>query len=82
MLGVPFYGYSASSGYTAYKDILAQNPNAYTADFMNGWYYNGDATIRTKTELGKQYGGMMIWELSQDASGDRSLLKIIKDTLW
>lgn len=82
VLGVPFYGYSASSGYTAYKDILAQNPNAYTADFMNGWYYNGDATIRTKTELGKQYGGMMIWELSQDASGDRSLLKIIKDTLW
>lgn len=82
VLGVPFYGYSASAGYTAYKDILAQNPNAYAADYMNGWYYNGDDTIRAKTELGKQYGGMMIWELSQDASGDRSLLKVIKDTLW
>ncbi len=35
--------------------------------------YNGPATIRRKTELALQLaGGIMIWELSQDARGSDS----------
>ncbi|MBR5165209.1 MAG: hypothetical protein IKW87_06600 [Ruminococcus sp.] len=34
-----------------------------------------------KAELAKGYGGIMIWELTQDAKGEQSLLKVINDTL-
>ena len=44
--------------------------------------YNGPATIRRKTELALQVaGGVMIWELSQDASGAASLLRVIGETV-
>ena len=42
--------------------------------------YNGLPTIRSKTRLGLQEGsGVMIWELSQDATGNNSLLTAIRD---
>ena len=34
-----------------------------------------------KAELAKSCGGIMIWELTQDAKGEKSLLKVINDTL-
>ena len=34
-----------------------------------------------KAELAKGYGGIMIWELTQDTKGEQSLLKVINDTL-
>lgn len=34
-----------------------------------------------KAELAKSCGGIMIWELTQDAKGEKSLLKMINDTL-
>ena len=34
-----------------------------------------------KAELAKSCGGIMIWELTQDAKGEHSLLKVINDTL-
>ena len=44
--------------------------------------YNGPATIRRKTELALQLaGGIMIWELSQDARGSDSLLRVIGETV-
>ena len=33
-----------------------------------------------KTELAKSCGGIMIWELTQDAKGEKSLLKVINNT--
>jgi len=42
-------------------------------------YYVGQASMARQTELGKQYGGIMIWELSQDVSGPHSLYKVIED---
>ena len=87
ILGVPFYGYSYSaSGQMqwnsgkSYRNIVAENPSAANSDYASGFAYNGKETIRKKAELSKQYGGIMIWELSQDASGSDSLLKVIKDT--
>jgi|GEM_PF-1836496 len=94
VLGVPFYGYcwgncggGQSSTYVLYKDILAKYPNAANSDWIsaNGaqYSYNGLATMRAKTALAKQYGGIMIWELAGDvsASSDQSLLRAIDGSL-
>ena len=34
-----------------------------------------------KAKLTKSYGGIMIWELTQDAKGEKSLLKVINGSL-
>ena len=40
-----------------------------------------EATMAKETRLGKRYGGVMIWELAQDASGPHSLLTVIQNKL-
>jgi GH18 family chitinase len=87
VLGVPFYGYCWGTGCPAkamtYAEILAKWPGV--ADYyVNGGItlsYNSAATIITKTQLSKTYGGIMVWEIGQDASGDQSLMKAIGDNL-
>jgi GH18 family chitinase len=84
VLGVPFYGYdfSIENGYTAYKDIIARFPNAFKTDQVNNIFYNGMPTIQKKTQLAMQKtSGVMIWELSQDVSGEKSLLQVINNTI-
>ncbi|WP_375760875.1 RICIN domain-containing protein [Corallococcus exercitus] len=76
VLGVPFYGRSPSS-YVGYSELVARDPQAPYKDNVGDVYYNGIATIQAKTQLGKQNGGVMIWELSQDTSGSTSLLNAI-----
>lgn len=85
-LGVPFYGYDFSKPddqmYTAYKDIIASNPATYSPyDVKDQIYYNGMNTIETKSLLAKNYGGIMVWEISQDAGAPYSLLDVIYSTL-
>ncbi|HKO47266.1 MAG TPA: glycosyl hydrolase family 18 protein [Polyangiaceae bacterium] len=41
---------------------------------------NGPETIERKAILAKQYGGVMIWELGQDARGPNSLFSAIQKT--
>lgn len=86
VLGVPFY---ARPSWAAYGDILAQVPDAWDKDHtdfngMDAWY-NGVATIEKKTAYAlENLGGIMIWEVSQDASGKYSLQtaigKMVKDS--
>ncbi|AFE08340.1 chitinase [Corallococcus coralloides DSM 2259] len=76
VLGVPFYGRSPSS-YVGYSELVARDSQAPYKDNVGDVYYNGIATIQAKTQLGKQNGGVMIWELSQDTSGSTSLLNAI-----
>jgi chitinase len=79
-LGVPFYGRS-SSEYVDYKTILSRggSPNA---DSFAGIGYNGIPTIKNKTNLAfDQAGGIMFWELSQDATGANSLLSAINQVV-
>jgi chitinase len=80
-LGIGFHNYSA---------ILAAYPNAWAVDtvgggtFRNGavMNYQGEATVAKLTQLSAQYGGAMIWELSQDdPSNPHSLLKAIQKNL-
>lgn len=83
VLGVPFY---ARPSWAAYGDILAAVPDAWQKDHvsyngMEAWY-NGPETIRQKTEYAlKNLGGVMIWELTQDAPGEHSLLAAIGQTV-
>ena len=88
VLGVPFYGrWYTSNGdldwnsYMSFADAVSKSDEYYSADVCEGIAYNGAVTIAKKAELAKGYGGIMIWELTQDAKGEQSLLKMINDTL-
>jgi len=88
-LGLPFYGYGFGTNAPeslSYGDIVRQYPAAINSDQLTVKgggivYYNGAATIKAKTALAlKKSGGVMIWQLLQDAPGKYSLLAAI-DTL-
>lgn len=92
-LGVPFYGHNfytveGEKGGTsfAFYDIMNEHPEAIDIDSVGVrgtdigiTYYNGRITMRDKTIKAREFGGIMIWELGQDADGDKSLLKVIAD---
>lgn len=80
VLGVPCYGRSKDHA-DSYQSILSQYPEACYYDSMAGYSYNGLTTIQHKAVIAKDYGGMMLWELTQDASGEQSILTTIYDTL-
>ena len=76
VLGVPFYGRPSWESYAA---LIARGASPY-ADTYNGVGYNGITTMKSKVDLAYDQGsGIMIWELSQDATGTYSLLSAIHD---
>gem|GEM_PF-256099 len=78
ILGVPFYGRPT---WESYAQLVARGANPY-ADVFDNVGYNGITTIRNKTHLAfDQGGGIMIWELSQDATGANSLLSAIHEVV-
>ncbi len=93
-LGVPFYGYGfgptpASPPFSFnYFDIVARFPGSESGDSLTmstgaTIYYNGISTIKKKAALAKEKAsGIMIWQLSGDAAGDKSLLKAINDEFY
>ncbi len=82
-LGVPFYGWGfynkTSEEEYAYKDIVSQYKGAeFTDKVADTIYYNGMITMGRKTKLAmQQAGGVMIWQLTEDAEGKKSLLNEI-----
>ena len=90
VLGVPFFGQNADQTILeSYATILAAYPDAWQSDQVGGGtldggvtlYYVGETTMTEETKLGAQYGGVMIWELTQDAPGTHSLLNVIQTNL-
>jgi GH18 family chitinase len=90
VLGVPFFGSTADdSKEEDYKTIYAAYPNAWQVDMVGGgslddgkaFRYAGEDTMKQETLLGKQYGGIMIWEMMGDAPAPHSLLAIIQNNL-
>ena len=92
VLGLPFYGYGFGSyaGEHSFKEIVtlfgqqAANKDVIGSACASCSYvtYNGIATIRAKTALALQHGGgVMIWEVTQDASGNNSLLNTISQQI-
>ncbi len=86
VLGVPFFGSSDDDHEESYKNILAAYPNAWKVDLVGGgplddglaFHYVGESTMAQETELGKKYGGVMFWNLADDAPAPHSLLKVIE----
>lgn len=90
VLGVPFFGISADGSVLAsYAAILSAYPDAWQADEVSGGtldggvalHYVGEATMAQETKLGAQYGGIMVWELTEDAAAPHSLLQVIEADL-
>jgi len=89
-LGVPFYGYSfglSGAGSHTYKGIIENNPTAPENDELptadgGRIFYNGVSTIKMKTRLAlARTGGIMIWQLFQDATDADSLLRLIDNEI-
>jgi GH18 family chitinase len=88
ILGLPFYGYGFGeafwpSGY-GYANIVAKYPGAEFADQAGKTiWYNGIETIREKSRYAvrEHLGGVMIWSLDNDATGEQSLLRVIDQAL-
>ncbi|MDB5048791.1 MAG: Chitinase [Fibrobacteres bacterium] len=77
ILGVPFYGRTPP---TKYKELIAKDPAAAGVDAQGPVYYNGQPTMRRKTELAyRKGGGIMFWEISQDTADGTSLLGAIHE---
>jgi len=77
-------------GFHNYSTILANYPNAWAVDTVGGGTYRdgavisyqGENTVARVTQLSAQYGGAMIWELTQDdPTSPHSLLKVIQKNL-
>jgi len=89
-LGIPFYGYGFGSKVPAdmsFRGIINKYSGAEKTDSVSvsgggTLYYNGIPTIQNKTRLALQRaGGIMIWQLLQDATGPNSLLNAVNDII-
>jgi hypothetical protein len=78
VIGVPFYG---RPSWETFAQLVARGADPY-ADVFSGVGYNGITTIKNKTNLAFDQGsGVMIWELSGDATGANSLLSAIHEVV-
>ena len=79
LLGLPFYGRQITNRNNAltYAEIKRRFRPGNHQDEAGGFYFNGPDTITKKVKLAKELelGGVMIWEVGQDATGKDSLLK-------
>ena len=82
VLGMPFYGRSVESRRRTltYREIVAKHHPAADVDEVDGLYFNGPETIQKKTAwaIESGLGGVMVWELGQDAGGEEGLLGVIR----
>lgn len=86
-LGVPFYGWGFYNKFSqeeyAYGDLVQQYPGAQHSDQVaDTIYYNGIPTIKKKTKLAmRKANGIMIWQITEDAKGNKSLLNAINSVV-
>ncbi|NQU32057.1 MAG: T9SS type A sorting domain-containing protein [Bacteroidetes bacterium] len=81
-LGLPFYGYEFVNSSTViavtYEQMVSTDPSYADLDNVGNTYYNGRPTIESKVALANnEVGGILIWEVGQDAFTQYSLLTTI-----
>ena len=90
VLGVPFFcSNDNDTKEVSYSTILAAYPNAWKVDLVGGgplddgqaFHYVGEETMAQETQLGRMYGGIMIWQMTGDAAAPHALLKVIEKGL-
>jgi GH18 family chitinase len=84
VIGVPFYGRSLVTWRSkSYSALLREFPEATDSDVAGGYAYTGPDSMRAKivNQARVRAGGVMIWQLNQDAKGPASLLSLIYDTV-
>jgi GH18 family chitinase len=88
LIGLPFYGYGWGNNQRAwpYADVVNAFSGAENLDQIGTgadvFYYNGIPTIKQKTTFAKaNSAGVMIWELTQDIAGAKSLLKAVGEVM-
>jgi GH18 family chitinase len=81
ILGIPFFGRDRKGNSIAYSEIVRQRLPRYSPGESGPYSYNSARTIQEKIDLvySSGLGGIMIWELGQDAKGQQSLLKAISE---
>lgn len=89
VLGVPFYGHtfsntaSESVATVSYNNIIGLFPSlpdsANQTPGIDYTFFNGPALIRQKCQylIDSSFAGVMIWDMTQDATGEKSLHKQI-----
>jgi GH18 family chitinase len=84
LLGLPCYARHIEDRdrTLTWLDIVGRFNPPLDQDELNGYYYNGPATIMRKTKLAREEhsGGVFFWELGQDTDGVRSLVKAARET--
>ena len=81
VLGVPFYGRNRRRRARTYRELISTRRPAADLDQLDGYAFNGRTTIQAKIDLAldRRLGGLMIWELGQDAvNKEQSLLRAIE----
>jgi len=84
VVGVPFYGRSMVNRHArTYRSLVGQYFDAPAKDQVGEYSYNGPDTMRAKVVNQARFraGGVMIWQLNQDARGPGSLLALIYNTV-
>ena len=85
LLGVPFYGRSVKDRNRdqTFAEIFSQSHPGPETDQVGEMYFNNIQTVQKKTRyaLKNGFGGVMIWEIGQDADGPASLLEAIRQVL-
>jgi len=81
VLGAGFFGDGGNNEY-AYADILKADSMAWNKDTatVGGTtvHYEGMATMKQIADYSKGFGGIMIWELTEDTFDEHSLLRVIQ----
>lgn len=74
-LGIPFY---SRPNPQTYADLVAADVENSHRDDNGETYWNGIPTVQAKTQLAlDRVGGVLVWELGQDATGNLSLGRAI-----
>ena len=83
ILGLPFYGRDIESRKAmSYADVVAKHAPDRDVNQVGQVYFNGPRMMEQKVELAirSKLGGVMVWELGQDAAGEHALLSIIRNS--
>jgi GH18 family chitinase len=81
LLGLPFYGRNQRGESRTYADLANTDSPVAGNDLVRGYALNGKATVQAKTRfaIDSGLGGVMVWELGQDARDpELSLLETIR----